>query len=143
MKKTFKPTIYQSLVDKLLYLPTTRPNLIFLTNLLSWYMTSPSKIHFGVGKHVLRYLRGTLNFRIWFEQIMEVNLYCYCNSNWTRCVDNSNSMSSYIFSLDFREFYQNSKKQENMAQSIAKKKYFQLEELLIMLFGSTSYFFFG
>lgn len=54
---------------------------MFLTSLLSQYMTLPREVHFGVANCVLRYLKGTLNFGIWFEQIREINLYSYCDNN--------------------------------------------------------------
>ncbi|KAL6349673.1 hypothetical protein AAG906_041080 [Vitis piasezkii] len=45
--------IYRSLIGSLLYLSTTRPDLMFSVSLISRFMHSPSKIHFGVAKRVL------------------------------------------------------------------------------------------
>lgn len=62
-------------------LTTTRLALMLLTNIFLQYMTSLSEIHFEVAKHVLRYLKGTLNFCIWFGNNKEINLHCYYDSD--------------------------------------------------------------
>lgn len=48
----------------LVYNTTTRPDLQFYANLLSWFMSNPTKIHFQAVKKVLRYLKGTTYFGI-------------------------------------------------------------------------------
>ena len=47
---------YRSLVRSLLYLTTTRLDIMFATSLLSRFMQNPSQIHLGVGKRILSYL---------------------------------------------------------------------------------------
>ena len=39
---------------------------MFSASLLSRFMHSPSKIHFGVAKRVLGYIRGTFDYSLWF-----------------------------------------------------------------------------
>ncbi|KAF2298030.1 hypothetical protein GH714_007279 [Hevea brasiliensis] len=46
-------TVYGNLVGSLLYLTTTRPNLIFLTSLLSRYNATPSQKHYSAAKEFL------------------------------------------------------------------------------------------
>ena len=54
------PTTYRSLVGSLLYLTATRPDLMFYASLLSRFMSSPSSVHMGVAKRVLKFLKGTM-----------------------------------------------------------------------------------
>ena len=65
-EKLEEPSTYRSLVGNLLYLTATRPNLMFPTGLLSRFMSSPSNVHMGVAKRVLKYVRGTTNLGIWY-----------------------------------------------------------------------------
>ena len=58
--------IYRSLIGSLLYLSATRPDLMFSVSLISRFMHSPSKIHFGVAKRVVRYITGTFDYGLWF-----------------------------------------------------------------------------
>lgn len=86
-------------------------------------MTSPNKVYIGVAKHVMKYLKSTLDFNIWFEKTKEINLYCFCDSDWVGHVDDSKSTSRNVFSLDSRAIAWNSKKQESTAQFIMEAKY--------------------
>lgn len=58
--KLEEPFAYRSLVGSLLYLTTTRPDLIFLVGLLSRFLISPTSAHLVVPKRVLKYIKGQL-----------------------------------------------------------------------------------
>jgi len=49
-------TAYQSLIESLLYLCASRPDMAFTVNLLSRFMQSPSEMHPKCAKRVLRYV---------------------------------------------------------------------------------------
>lgn len=57
---------YQSLIGSLLYLTNTRLDIKQATSFMSRFMQSPSKLHHGAAKRVLRYLRGTSSYGIWY-----------------------------------------------------------------------------
>ena len=71
---------YRSLVCSLLYLTTTRLDLMFLASLLSRFMSSPSNVHMGVAKSVLKYVRGTTNLGIWYLKTRGIKLDGYANT---------------------------------------------------------------
>ena len=58
-EKLEDPSVFRSLVGSLLYLTATRPDLMFPAGLLSRFMSSPSSVHMGVAKRVLKYIKGT------------------------------------------------------------------------------------
>ncbi|KAE8722616.1 hypothetical protein F3Y22_tig00013915pilonHSYRG00008 [Hibiscus syriacus] len=59
-EKLDDPFIFKSIVGSLLYLTATRPDLMFLTMLLSRFLSSPTDVHLGVAKRVLKYVKSTM-----------------------------------------------------------------------------------
>ena len=61
-------------------------------------MPKPSKVHMGAGKHLLRYLAGTTNFTIVYNQ-GGFKLTAFSDSNWGNNPDNGKSTSCHIMML--------------------------------------------
>nr|ABD32757.1 Integrase, catalytic region [Medicago truncatula] len=49
---------YRRLIGRLLYLNTTRPDITFITQQLSQFLTKPTQIHYTAAMRVLRYLKS-------------------------------------------------------------------------------------
>jgi len=58
---------YQSLVGSLLWLYKTRPDLMYVTNLLARFCRSATAAHLKLAMRVLRYLKGTVDYGIVFQ----------------------------------------------------------------------------
>ncbi|KAL0341478.1 UNVERIFIED_CONTAM: Retrovirus-related Pol polyprotein from transposon RE2 [Sesamum calycinum] len=86
-------------------------------------------------KKILRYLRGTKDFGIWYKSTNDAKLVGYTDSDWAGSVDDMKSTSGYTFSLGSGIFSWASKKQATVAQSSAKQNTLQLLQHQIMLFG--------
>jgi hypothetical protein len=56
------PRIYRQLIGSFMYLVNTRPDICFSVNTFSQFMVEPRKVHWIVVKHILIYLRGTLEY---------------------------------------------------------------------------------
>lgn len=116
-------SLYRSLIGSLLYLTATRPDIMYATSLLSRFMQSPSQVHFGAGKRILRYLQGTKEFGIWYIPMTNSSLLGYTDSDWAGSLDDMKSTSGYAFSLGSGVFSWASKKQPTVAQSTAEAEY--------------------
>jgi hypothetical protein len=101
-EKLEDPSAFRSLVGSLLYLTTTRPDLMFPAGLLSRFMSSPSNIHMGIAKRVLKYIRGTTDLGIWYSKTGGVKLIGYADSKWAGNVDDMKSISGVCFQHWFR-----------------------------------------
>nr|CAN71524.1 hypothetical protein VITISV_037362 [Vitis vinifera] len=117
--------LYRSLIGSLLYLTTSRPNILFVVSVLSRFMHSPSEKHFSATKRVLRYIKETVALRVQFSKSAkcDLKLLGYSNNDWEGCVDDSRSTSGYLFSLGLGFFTWSSKKQETTTQFIVEAEY--------------------
>ncbi|RVX19360.1 Retrovirus-related Pol polyprotein from transposon RE1 [Vitis vinifera] len=79
-EKLEEPSAYRSLIGSLLYLIATRLDLMFPAGFLSRFMSSPSNVHMGVAKSVLKYVRGTTNLGIWYLKTRGIKLDGYANT---------------------------------------------------------------
>jgi hypothetical protein len=83
-------TLYRQMVGSLMYLTNTRPDICFGVNTLSQYMEQLRQVHLVIAKHVMRYLKGTLDYGL---------RYGYSDSDWIGSIPNQKSTSAYCFSL--------------------------------------------
>ncbi|XP_019265506.1 PREDICTED: uncharacterized protein LOC109243066 [Nicotiana attenuata] len=116
-------TLYRSIIGSLMYLSAMRPDIMFATSLLSRFMQSPSHIHLGAAKRVLRYIKGTLACGIKYFKGEELTLIGFCDSDWAGSKDDMKNTSGFVFSLGSGVFSWQSKKQEIVVQSLAKAEY--------------------
>ena len=69
--------MYRQMIGSLMYLTNTRPDICFAVNTLSQFLTDPINVHLIVAKHVLRYLRGTVDYGLKYELNQKVNGWLY------------------------------------------------------------------
>ena len=60
--KIVDATLYRQIIGSLMYLTNTRPDIRLAVNTLSQYMIEPIHVHLIVEKHVLRVLKGTIDY---------------------------------------------------------------------------------
>eukprot|EP01018_Ginkgo_biloba_P027335 Gb_24906 [translate_table: standard] len=117
------PTIYRRLVGSLMYLTSTRPDIMYAVSLVSRFMQDPSETHFRVAKRILRYVNGTCNFGIWYTSSDVFGLVGYTDSDWAGSIDDRKSTSGYAFNLGSGVISWSSKKQSTVSLSTAEAEY--------------------
>ena len=74
---------YLSAIGALMYLANyTRPDSTFSVNLLARYSSAPTKRYWNGIKHILRYLRGTSDMRLFYSKAMEPQLLGYADAGY-------------------------------------------------------------
>ena len=70
-------TQYRQIIGSLMYLTNTRPDICFVVNTLSQYLVQPRRVHLIAAKHVMRYLKGTIYFSLYYDENHDYRLYGY------------------------------------------------------------------
>jgi hypothetical protein len=91
--ETMDVTLYRQMIESLMYLKNTRLDTCFLVNTLSQYMVDPRHVHLVVEKHVLRYLKGTIDYTLIYCSDREISLHGYADSDWVGSVADKKSTS--------------------------------------------------
>ena len=75
---------YRALVGSLNYLATTcRSDIAYAAHTLSSFLEKPGKPHWNAAKHVLRYLKGTKHYGLFFRHHPEgITLTGFSDANW-------------------------------------------------------------
>lgn len=92
--------VFQSLVGSLLYVSrTSRLDIAFSILQLTRATNKPSKLHMTRAKHVLRYLKGHLDFDITYKQSDNFKLEAFADASFASEPQKRRSTSGYIFML--------------------------------------------
>ena len=95
-------TLYRHIIGSLMYLTNTRPDICFAVNTLSQYMVEPSHVHLVAAKHVMRYLKGTLDCGLRYAYDSEIRLHGYADSNWVGSVEERKITFKMLFLFGIR-----------------------------------------
>ncbi|CAM8913427.1 unnamed protein product [Rhodiola kirilowii] len=118
---------YAKVIGSLMFLMNcTRPDIAFAVSRLSRYTQNPSGEHWSALKHLLRYLRGTLEWGLNFRGFPLV-LEGYCDANWVTDSDEVSSTSGYVFTLCGSAISWKSSKQTCIARSTMESEFIALD----------------
>ena len=67
---------YQRLVGKLIYLAHTRPDIAYAASMLARFNSNSGVAHWNAVKHLLCYLKGTINLRLEYGLIQPLVTSC-------------------------------------------------------------------
>ena len=121
--KTVNPTLYKSMVGCLVYLTTTRSNMMHVVRLISRFMEIPKDFHWKVGKRIIRYVIGTKGFGNLYTVENNFKLVGYIDSDWVESLDDGKNTSGYMFYMGLGAISWASKKQPIIAQSTIEAEY--------------------
>ena len=69
------------MIRSLIYLKNRRPDICFDVNTLIQYLTDPRSVHLIAAKHIMRYLKGTIDYGLKYDANQKINLEGYVDSN--------------------------------------------------------------
>jgi hypothetical protein len=116
-------TLYIQIIGSLMYLMNTRPDICFSVNTLSQYLVEPRRVHLVAAKHVMRYLKGTLDYGLYYTGDHDFRVCGYTDLDWVGSVSDRKSTSRCCFSLGSAMTSWQSRKQSSIALSTTETEY--------------------
>lgn len=116
-------TQYKQIVGSLMYLTATRLDIMFSVSLISRYMSNPTEMHLQAAKRILRYLKGTSGYGIFYKKGEEENLLGFTDSDYAGDEEDSKSTSGYVFLLSSGAVSWMSKKQPIVTLSTTEAEF--------------------
>jgi hypothetical protein len=104
-------TYFKHIVGSLMYLTTTRPDIMFSVNLISRYMSKPTELHLQAAKRTLRYLKGTVNYGIFYKKGEAEELLAFTDSDYAGDIKDRKSTYGYVFLMNSGAVAWSSRKQ--------------------------------
>ena len=121
---------YKSLVGSLMHASvSTRPNISYSTNSVAQYLSNFGKKHWGIAKHILRYLKSIKTLGLMYRTSQQsFTLRGYSDANWASNVDTRRSTSGYWFLLRNCVVSWTSRKQRSVAHSYTESEYMAISK---------------
>ncbi|RWR74934.1 Integrase, catalytic core [Cinnamomum micranthum f. kanehirae] len=116
-------TLFRQLVGSLFYLTITRPDISFPVGVVSQFMDKPRESHFIAAKRILRYIKGTLNFGLFYQQHTPFMLTGFVDADWAGDLNDRCSTTGYCFNMGSAAISWCSKKQTTVALSSCEAEY--------------------
>ncbi|XP_057989121.1 secreted RxLR effector protein 161-like [Hevea brasiliensis] len=116
-------TQFKQMLGSLMYLTATRPDLMFVVSLISRFMANPTKLHLAVIKRVLRYLKGTIDYGVFYRRGRENCFVGFTDSNYAGDMVDSKSTSGYVFLLSGGAVAWSSRKQPIVTLSTTEAEF--------------------
>ncbi|CAL2259665.1 unnamed protein product [Prunus armeniaca] len=116
-------TIYKQIVGSLMYLTATRPYMMFVVSLIIRNMSNPTELHMEAAKRILRYLRGTTDFGVFYKKGGKGELNVYTDSDYAADQKDRKSSSGYVFLFSSEAVSWSSKKQPIVTLSTTEAEF--------------------
>lgn len=114
---------YKSMVGSLMYLTVTRPDLMYGVCFISRFMSNPKEEHLALAKRILRYIKGTINYGLFYGRNFSLELQVYTDSDYARDIEDRKCTSGYVCMLSNAAICWSSRKQEIVTLSSTEAEY--------------------
>lgn len=92
-------TMYRSMIGILLYVTSKRPYVMQVVGLVSRFQSAPKETHVTVVKKLIKYLKGTMKYGLWYPKRQDFTLDEFTDADWEGSVDENKSTSREAFYL--------------------------------------------
>ncbi|GJT75354.1 hypothetical protein Tco_1042079 [Tanacetum coccineum] len=119
-------TKYHCMIGALMYLTSSRSDIVHATCLCARYQANPTEKHLKEVKRIFHYLRGTVNTVLWYMKDSGFELTGFLDADYAGCKDTFKSTSGRAQFLGKKLVSWSSKKQDCTTLSTAEAEYVSL-----------------
>ncbi|GKA72397.1 hypothetical protein Tco_0778613 [Tanacetum coccineum] len=119
-------THYRGMIESLMYLTSSRPDLIYAVCLCARYQAKPTEKHLHAVKRIFRYLKGIIHLGLWYSKDTDISLTTYSYADHAGCQDTRRSTSGSAQFLGDKLVSWSSKKQKSTTISSTEAEYIAL-----------------
>ncbi|XP_075101963.1 secreted RxLR effector protein 161-like [Nicotiana tabacum] len=116
-------TMYRGIISSLLYLTTSRPDIVFSVGLCARFQSSPKESHLKAAKRILRYLKGMQDLVLYYPSGGNFDLIGYADADYTSYLVDRKSAFGMAYFLGSYLISWGTKKQNSVALSTAEAEY--------------------
>ena len=95
--KRVDSSLYRSMISSLLYLTTNRPDISYSVGMCARYQDNPKESHMIALKRIIKYVKTTADFGVWYSKDINDVIAGYSNADWARNADDRKSTSGGCF----------------------------------------------
>jgi hypothetical protein len=114
---------YRSMIGNLLYITTSLPDIMHAVGMVGRYQSTPKQSHLLAVKRIFSYLKGTMDYGLWYPRNQNFQISVYSYAKWANCVDERKSMSRGEFFLGYSLVSWLSKKKGSISLSTTEAEY--------------------
>ncbi|GJX64119.1 putative ribonuclease H-like domain-containing protein [Tanacetum coccineum] len=115
--------MYRSMIGSLMYLTSSRPDIMFAVCACARYQVNPKVSHLHVVKRIFRYLKGQPKLRLWYLKDSPFDLVAYTDSDYAEASLDRKSTTGGCRFLGCRLISWQCKKQTVVVNSTTKAEY--------------------
>ena len=116
-------TLYRSMIECLLYLTASRPDIAFGVGVCSRFQSNPKVSHLNAIKRIIKYVGGTCDYGLFYSKGSNLPLVGFSDSDWASNTDDRKSTTGGCFYVGANLVAWMSKKQNFVSLSTAEAKY--------------------
>ncbi|GKE24506.1 uncharacterized mitochondrial protein-like protein [Tanacetum coccineum] len=115
--------LYRSMIGSLMYLTTSRPDIMFAVCACARFQVTPKTSHLLAVKRIFRYLKGKPTLGLWYSKDSPFELVAYTDSDYARATQEKKSTTGGCQFLGNRLISWQCKKQTVVATSTTEAEY--------------------
>jgi hypothetical protein len=109
------------MIRSLLYITTSRPDIMKAIGTVGCYQSAPKQICLVVVTRIFKYLKGTMTYGLWYPKNQNFQLTSYSNVDWENYVDERKRTNGGAFFLGDSLVAWLSKKQGSISLSTTEE----------------------